>query len=1024
MALAVAFAMLWTTAAFAGLGKIAGTIKDAQTGQPLPGVNVTIVGTTMGASTDLEGRYFILNVPPGTYQLRASIIGYEPVVISNVVSRLDVTTTVDFELRATVVEVGEEVTIVAERPLVDRTLTASRTSVDAKEIQSLPVVGLNDIVNSTASAFKNYIRGGRKFETKTILDGVDVSDTYFSGGTGRGALGLYNAVQRSDERETAAVEVATNAVQELDVYAGTFNAEYPAANAGIVNIVTRDGGAKVAGSLIVRSSTGGLDHVRKFKLEDGTDKDLGEGHEGGEYFDYRTQYIPERDALRARTDAASIQKAARYNFDPNKISYGDDPTVDAQFTLSGPLPIVKDMRFFLTGSLFNSHGRYPNEFQREIDGSLKLSYNLSPTIKMTGALTVEDGGILGGWKNRPYNNRFKYFLQGIPQNAKLGLVGNLKWTHTLSPKTFYEIQISQVNRRSEFGFSDDDGDGYPELGEDGDFIKFNTLEQYDYYFGDGAGNRTLTRRDASGNIVRNAQGARQFDIVKDASGNSVPAFFNGTPLNFSASDVGWAASTFKIGTPGMYYDNLKRNVTTVKADYTSQVTFHHQIKAGIQYRYHTLDQELRMSQIGGVDAKKRFEESVFKLNPKEYAAYVQDRIEYKGIIVNAGLRLDGFDKSAQDFNNIFKPYDAKLKVFDPIVQDTVLTRIPIRSGELATDWLFSPRIGVSHPITENAAMHYSWGRFFQIPQFSFIFDRYGDYANPSLPNVVRVDQDPYKATAYEMGVQYSFLNNYRFDVTAYYRDIENYGEIGLNVIPRAGVGVNYFISTNFGYADSRGIEVSLERRPARFLSDKITLSGRLNYAYTYIKAAALASFTGPKTAFTTTGGDSARFGGQLPWDDFRNYNTIELNVRGGQSSFTGGYDRPHRVTLSLVAGLPFDVTLSSLSTFQSGFYYPLTLEDPDGRLRKIGKAPWNSRTDLRLDKGLRFGQRRAAAFLEIRNLFNRVNIIGYDNSDVAGQELFEQTGNPTGQYGRTTFVDGSNAFDIVREIYAGIDFKF
>jgi len=774
----------------------------------------------------------------------------------------------------------------------------------------------------------------------------------------------------------------------------------------------------------VRRNAGALDHVRSFKLSDGTTKDLGDGDQGGEYFDYAKQYIPERDALRLRTDAASIQKAARYNFDPAAISYADDPATDAQFTLGGPVPVVSNLRFFLTGSYLNSHGRYPNEFQRELDGSLKLTYSISPSVKLTGTLNIEDGGILGGWKNRAYNNRFKYFLQGIPQNAKLGVVGNLKWTHTLSPKTFYEVQVSQVNRRSEFGFSDDDGDGNPELGEDGDFIKFNTLEQYDKYFGDGAGNRTITRRDASGNIVRNAQGVRQFDVARDAAGNAVPAFFNATPLNFSASDVGWAGGTFKLGTPGMYYENLKRNVTTVKADYTSQISFHHQIKAGLQYRYHTLDEELRMSQIGGVDAKKRFEESVFKLNPKEYAGYIQDRIEYKGIIVNAGLRLDGFDKSAQDFNNIFKPFDPRKKVFDPIVQDTVLTRDPIRSGELKTDWLFSPRIGVSHPITENAAMHYSWGRFFQIPQFSFIYDRYGDYANPSLPQVVRVDQDPYKATAYEMGVQYSFLGNYKFDVTAYYRDIENYGGIGLNVIPRAGVGVNYFIETNFGYADSRGIEVSLERRPARFLWDKITLSGRVNYAYTYIKAAALASFTGPKTAFTTTGGDSAKFGGQLPWDDFKSYNTIELNVRGGQSSFTGGYDRPHRLTLSFVAGLPFDVTLSSLSTFQSGFYYPLSLEDPDGRLRKIGKASWNSRTDLRLDKGLRFGQRRAAAFLEIRNLFNRVNIIGYDNTDVAGQELFEQTGNPTGQYGRTTFLDGSNAFDIVREIYAGIDFKF
>jgi hypothetical protein len=236
--------------------------------------------------------------------------------------------------------------------------------------------------------------------------------------------------------------------------------------------------------------------------------------------------------------------------------------------------------------------------------------------------------------------------------------------------------------------------------------------------------------------------------------------------------------------------------------------------------------------------------------------------------------------------------------------------------------------------------------------------------------------------------------------------------------------VNYFVETNFGYADSRGIEISLERRPGRFLADNLSLAGRITYAYTYIKAAALASFTGPKTAFTTTGGDSTKYGGQLPWEDFKAYKTIELNVQGSSSSFSSGYDRPHRVTLSFLLGVPFDINVSALCTFQSGFYYPLTLEDPDGRLRIIGKAPWNTRTDIRLDKGFRFNARRLAAFLEIRNLFNSVNLIGYDRTDTAGQELFERVGDPTGQFGRTSFLDGSNAFDAVREIYAGIDINF
>ncbi|WP_243663569.1 carboxypeptidase-like regulatory domain-containing protein [Rhodothermus marinus] len=59
------------------MGRIAGVVTDAATGDPLPGVNVTIEGTTLGAASDIDGQYYILNVPPGRYTVRASMIGYQ-----------------------------------------------------------------------------------------------------------------------------------------------------------------------------------------------------------------------------------------------------------------------------------------------------------------------------------------------------------------------------------------------------------------------------------------------------------------------------------------------------------------------------------------------------------------------------------------------------------------------------------------------------------------------------------------------------------------------------------------------------------------------------------------------------------------------------------------------------------------------------------------------------------------------------------------------------------------------------------
>ncbi len=139
----------------------------------------------------------------------------------------------DVKLKSTVIE-GESITVEALRPLVEKTLTQSKMTVDASELDNaLPVADIHEIVETAASTFQGYVRGGRKYETKTIIDGVDVSDTYFSGGTG--AFGsddvghVYQAFRRSEIDESTVGDVPTSSIQEMNVYAGTFTAEYPTA---------------------------------------------------------------------------------------------------------------------------------------------------------------------------------------------------------------------------------------------------------------------------------------------------------------------------------------------------------------------------------------------------------------------------------------------------------------------------------------------------------------------------------------------------------------------------------------------------------------------------------------------------------------------------------------------------------------------------------------------------------------------------------------------------------------------------
>ncbi len=106
-------------------GKVAGIITDAASGEPMPAVNIVIEGTTLGGATDNEGHYFIINIPPGTYTLQASMLGYAIESKTGDIVNVDHTTPLDFGLRVTAIA-GEEVTVTAEREIVPMDISASQ----------------------------------------------------------------------------------------------------------------------------------------------------------------------------------------------------------------------------------------------------------------------------------------------------------------------------------------------------------------------------------------------------------------------------------------------------------------------------------------------------------------------------------------------------------------------------------------------------------------------------------------------------------------------------------------------------------------------------------------------------------------------------------------------------------------------------------------------------------------------------------------------------------------------------------
>ncbi|MEM6336309.1 MAG: carboxypeptidase-like regulatory domain-containing protein, partial [Bacteroidota bacterium] len=129
--------------AHAQTGRLAGTVTDASTGEPIPGVTVILDGTTQGAASDAEGRYVIIGITPDVYNVRFSFVGYTPKVIQNVQITSARTTTLDAQLSSEVVE-GEELIVEAERPVVDQNQTTSRSLVSGEELSNLPVRSVED----------------------------------------------------------------------------------------------------------------------------------------------------------------------------------------------------------------------------------------------------------------------------------------------------------------------------------------------------------------------------------------------------------------------------------------------------------------------------------------------------------------------------------------------------------------------------------------------------------------------------------------------------------------------------------------------------------------------------------------------------------------------------------------------------------------------------------------------------------------------------------------------------------------
>jgi outer membrane receptor for ferrienterochelin and colicin len=387
-------------------GKIAGKIIDADNYEPLPGVNIIIEGITLGAASDLEGYYMILNIPPGIYTVKASMVGYQEMKVINVKVSTDLTTTIDFSIKPTVLELGEVVIVTAERPLIQKDLTSTLSVVGADDISEMPVEEFKEVLEMQAGVIEDsegatHIRGGRSDEIAYLVDGITVTDPF----SGR-----------------RAVEIENNAIQELQVISGTFNAEYGQAMSGIVNIVTKEGRERVSGQVSLYAG----DYISNNKETFLNIDDL-------EPFGLFNTEVTLNGPIPGSGKRIVFYTSARF-YNNKGWLYGQrifNTTDSSNFNAPDPA----DWYIEQTGNnAFVSMNPY-----KKISFQGKLTYKISSNVKLSYNLL---------WDNIDYQNyyhRLKYNPDGNYKRYRKGYNHSMIWNHTLSDRTFYTINVSNFS---------------------------------------------------------------------------------------------------------------------------------------------------------------------------------------------------------------------------------------------------------------------------------------------------------------------------------------------------------------------------------------------------------------------------------------------------------------------------------------------------------------------------------------------------------------------------------------------------
>ncbi|TVQ74767.1 MAG: TonB-dependent receptor, partial [Balneolaceae bacterium] len=393
-------------------GEITGQVIDADTGEELIGVNVIIRGTAFGASTDLNGRFTISNIRPGSYDIEFSYVGFERQLYTGIRVEAGESVELNVRLREQVLTAEDEVVIIGARPIFDIEQSSTSSRVGRDEIQAAPVRQIDEVVGQQAGVIRDptglYIRGGRASETGFIVDGVSAQDPL--AGTGFG------------------LDLGASAYAEVEVTTGGVGAEVGDATSGVVTVRTQEGGQNYAGYFSHKRDNPG----RMTTTSSNFFTDIYEFSLGGPVQLYQS-LLP---ALGINTPGTmtffiAAQANVTNEFFKNTADQVQTSLIDNTFWSPR-----QDNRWSAMGKLtwrIRPSMRFEASYQR----SLTVNQN-TRMLQIVG----DDVQIRPG-----YQFFYSLDLDNANTYAHDSKVAYVKWTHTLNPRMFYDIQVSRMFTR-------------------------------------------------------------------------------------------------------------------------------------------------------------------------------------------------------------------------------------------------------------------------------------------------------------------------------------------------------------------------------------------------------------------------------------------------------------------------------------------------------------------------------------------------------------------------------------------------